>query len=97
MEISGQSFGAYGNNPHVISLNGKCHFDVATNSIHVVEGGLVMAKVMEKPLVEKEAQLMYNGKSHISSPVLRREKKLRAICKYYKTLFVLDRYLPTYN
>ena len=87
MEISGQSFGAYGNNPHVISLNGKCHFDVATNSIHVVEGGLVMAKVMEKPIVEKEAQLMYNGKSHISSPVLRREKSYEQYVSTTKLCF----------
>ena len=65
LEISGQSFGAYGINPHVISLNGKCDFDVTTNSIHVVEGGLVMAKVMENPFVEKEARLMYDGKSSV--------------------------------
>ena len=49
MEISGQSFGM--DNKHVISLDGICYADVPTNSIVVVEGGLVMAKVSEKPFI----------------------------------------------
>lgn len=65
MEISGQSFGI--DNKHVISLNGKCYSNVAANSIVVVEGGLVMAKVSEKPFVEKEARLMYDGMSNVLS------------------------------
>ena len=65
MEISGQSFGI--GNTHVISLDGICYADVPTNSIVVVEGGLVMAKVSEKPVIEKEARLMYDGMSNVLS------------------------------
>ena len=65
MEISGQSFGM--DNKHVISLDGICYADVPTNSIVVVEGGLVMAKVSEKPFIEKEARLMYDGMSNVLS------------------------------
>ena len=65
MEISGQSFGI--GNKHVISLDGICYADVATNSIVVVEGGLVMAKVSENPFIEKEAKLMYDGMSNVLS------------------------------
>ena len=65
MEISGQSFGM--GNKHVISLDGLCYADVSTNSIVVVEGGMVMAKVSEKPFIEKEARLMYDGMSNVIS------------------------------
>ena len=65
MEVSGQSLGI--DNQHIISLNGKCYVDIATNSIHVVEGGLVMAKVSENPFIEKEARLMYDGMSNVLS------------------------------
>ena len=65
MEISGQSFGM--GNKHVISLDGLCYADVSTNSIVVVEGGMVMAKVSEKPFIEKEARLMYDGMSNVLS------------------------------
>ena len=65
MEISGQSFGI--GNRHIINLNGKCYSNVAANSIVVVEGGLVMAKVSVNPVIEKEARLMYDGMSNVLS------------------------------
>ena len=64
LEISGHS---YSSDRHVISLNGRCSVDVGSNSIHVVEGGRVVAKVMENPEVEQEAALMYDGMSSVLS------------------------------
>ena len=58
LQITGRSFFM---DDKVISLNGSCSIDVASNSIQVTEGGRVMAKVAESPEVWKEAMLMYEG------------------------------------
>ena len=52
---------------HVVSLNGSCVVDVATNSLQVTEGGRVVAKVSEDPFIEKEARLMYDGMTGVLS------------------------------
>ena len=67
LEISGQSFEYQGGSSHIISLNAECTFDMGSNSIHVIEGGKVMVKVSEKPVVEKEGVLMYDGMSGVLS------------------------------
>ena len=53
-----------------ISLNGSCVFDPDTNTIQVTEGGRVTAKVSEKPVIEKEATLMYSGMTGVLSSSL---------------------------
>ena len=59
LEITGRSF--YSEDDNIVSLNGSCSIDVASNSIQVGEGGRVMAKVTESPELWKEATLMYAG------------------------------------
>ena len=51
----------------MVSLNGSCVVDVATNSLQVTEGGRVVAKVSEDPFIEKEARLMYDGMTGVLS------------------------------
>ena len=51
----------------MVSLNGSCVVDVATNSLQVTEGGWVLAKVSEDPFIEKEARLMYDGMTGVLS------------------------------
>ena len=53
-----------------ISLNGSCEFHPASNTIQVTEGGRVTAKVSEKPVIEKEAMLMYSGMTGVLSSSL---------------------------
>ena len=53
-----------------ISLNGSCEFHPAANTIQVTENGRVMAKVSEKPVIEKEALLMYSGMTGVLSSSL---------------------------
>ena len=65
LEIQGQSFGE--GSSHIISLNPKCSFDQVHNAILVKERGKVFAKVSNKPIVEQEAKLMYDGMSMILS------------------------------
>ena len=64
LEITGQSFGS---EKHIVSLDGKCTFDEETNSILVLEAGRVMVKVSEKPVIEKEGRLMYDGMTGVLS------------------------------
>ena len=64
LEITGHSFG--GSN-HITSLSADCVYDPGTNSVHVTEGGKVMVKVSENPVVEKEGVIMYDGMSTIIS------------------------------
>ena len=54
-------------NTRAISLNGSCVFDPDTNTIQVTESGRVTAKVSEKPVIEKEATLMYSGMTGVLS------------------------------
>ena len=53
-----------------ISLDGSCVFDPDTNTIQVTENGRVTAKVSEKPVIEKEASLMYSGMTGVLSSSL---------------------------
>ena len=57
-------------NARAISLNGSCVFDPDTNTIQVTEDGRVTAKVSEKPVIEKEATLMYSGMTGVLSSSL---------------------------
>lgn len=54
-------------------MNGSCVHDEATNSIQVTENGRVTAKVSEKPVIEKEAELMYSGMTGVLSSDQRME------------------------
>ena len=60
LEISGRSFTM---DDGIVSLNGQCSFDQNSNTIRVIESGKVIAKVMESPVIEQEATLMYEGMS----------------------------------
>ena len=64
LEVSGQS---YSSEKRIVSLNGQCSFDPDHNSILVLEGGRVISKVSNKPVVEKEAALMYEGMTGVLS------------------------------
>ena len=68
LSISGRSFAAADNAAgKVISLNGRCSIDKASNSVHVLEGGRVNAHVQNvdgKP-VYVNGRLMYDGMSGI--------------------------------
>ena len=64
LEVSGQS---YSSEKRIVSLNGQCSFDPDHNSILVLEGGRVIAKVSNNPVVEKEAALMYDGMTGVLS------------------------------
>ena len=64
LEVSGQS---YGSEKRIVSLDGKCSFDSENNSILVLEGGRVTAKVSTNPTVEKEGALVYNGMTGVLS------------------------------
>jgi hypothetical protein len=67
LEISGNSFDGGGGSGTIISLHGTCDVDVDTNSIHIVEGGVVKAKVGQSPDVFEEGPLMLNGMSGVLS------------------------------
>ena len=60
LEISGQS---YGNDDNIVSVNGKCSVDIASNSIHVEESGVILTKVFKD--VIKNGSLMYEGMSGV--------------------------------
>ena len=60
LEISGRSFTMAN---RIASLNGQCSFEQKSNTIRVIEIGKVIAKVMESPVVEQEATLMYEDMS----------------------------------
>ena len=64
LEISGRSFTS---EKRIVSLDGKCSFDQERNSLLVLEGGRVISKVSNQPLVEKEAVLMYDGMTGVLS------------------------------
>ena len=64
LEVSGQS---YGSEKRIVSLAGKCSFDSENNSILVLEGGRVTAKVSTNPTVEKEGALVYDGMTGVLS------------------------------
>ena len=51
-------------------MNGSCVHEETTNSIQVTENGRVIAKVSERPVVEKEAALMYSGLTGVLSSSL---------------------------
>ena len=71
IQISGRSFADFDNAAgKVVSLNGQCSIDTATNSIHVLEGGTVSAHVQNTPSgspVYVEGKLMYDGMSGVIS------------------------------
>jgi len=48
-----------------LSKNATASFDFINNAIHVIEGGMVQAKVEENPSIIKDAKLMYDGMSTI--------------------------------
>ena len=64
LEVSGRS---YSSEKRIVSLDGKCSFDQEHNSLLVVEGGRVISKVSNDPVIEKEAALVYDGMTGVLS------------------------------
>ena len=68
LEVVGRSFADVHNAAgSVVSLNGSCSVDVATNSIRVKEAGVVDALVSQNPNVYKRGKLMYDGMTGVLS------------------------------
>ena len=65
VEFMGNSFDAKTGSGQVVSLNGSCSHDALTNSVRIVEGGVVNAMVAQNPDVYVEGKLMYDGMSAV--------------------------------
>ena len=70
VEFDGHSFmpdGGSGGAEQIVAMNSTCNFDTSNNALHIIEGGIVKAEVMQNPDVRVNATLMYDGMSTVIS------------------------------